>query len=443
MARKKGVKGSGMQPRKRSDGRWEARMTLGLDESTGKMIVKSVYGKTATECAQKLHALAAKVGNGTYVEPVRMTVAEWLDIWCAEYLGDVKASTASQYGSYVANHLKPVLGRIKLAQLRPHAIQAFYNQRLKSTTASRGLSAKTIKNLHGILHSALKQAMLLGYIPSNPADACVLPRIAPQEVSFLEESEIQSFLAAIAGHPFENVYKVDLFTGMRQGEILGLTWDCVDFDSGIIVIEKQLQKERHKGSGEYKLLSCKNDRVRRIRPAAFVMDVLREQHSFQMEQQQKAGEHWNNPWNLVFTNETGRYLCAFTVYKNFKKVMASIALPATRFHDLRHTYAMLSLQNGDDVKTVQHNVGHASASFTLDVYGHVSQRMQQESADRMQRFFETLAIPSATVSGQISGHLRPEIEKIPESAMLSGISTGGAGGIRSNHSMPKKRKGSK
>ena len=116
--------------------------------------------------------------------------------------------------------------------------------------------------------------------------------------------------------------------------------------------------------------------------------------------------------------------------------MVSIALPATRFHDLRHTYAMLSLQNGDDVKTVQHNVGHASASFTLDVYGHVSQRMQQESADRMQHFYETLSVPSTIVSGQISGHLRPQKVKIPESAMLSGISTGGAGGIRTHVSFP-------
>ena len=366
-----------------------------------------------------------------------MTVGQWLDIWYAEYLGDVKSSTISQYGSYIENHLKPGVGGIKLAQLRPHIIQTLYNQKVRSTSNPEGLSAKTIKNLHGILHSALKQAVLLGYISANPADACVLPRVVPQEVAFLEETEIQSFLAAVNGHPFETVYKVDLFTGMRQGEILGLTWDCIDFETGIVTIEKQLQKERLRGGGgQYRLVSNKNDRVRRIKPAPFVMELLQEQKLAQQEQQRIAGEHWSNPWNLVFTNTTGRHLCTDTVYKNFKRIMASIGLPATRFHDLRHTYAMLSLQNGDDIKTVQHNVGHATASFTLDVYGHVSQRMQQESADRMQSFFENLSAPLTTVSGQISGHLRPKIEKSPENTVFSRLSFGGDGGIRTHVRLP-------
>ena len=90
-------------------------------------------------------------------------------------------------------------------------------------------------------------------------------------------------------------------------------------------------------------------------------------------------------------HEIGEHLCAATVYKHFKKIVSDLGMPDVRFHDLRHTYAMLSLQNGDDSKTVQQNVGHATASFTLDVYGHVSDRMQKESADRMQNFYDGLA----------------------------------------------------
>ena len=196
-------------------------------------------------------------------------------------------------------------------------------------------------------------------------------------------------LETINGHKFENVYRVDLFTGLRQGEILGLTWDNVDFKNGIITVSQQLQKE-HVTGGQYGLVSNKNDRIRRLKPAGFVMEILKKQKVKQCEDQLKAGEFWNNEWNLVFTNEIGQHLCISTVYKNFKKIMAKIGLPETRFHDMRHTYAMLSLQNGDDIKTVQYNVGHATAAFTLDVYGHVSQRMQQESADRMQDYFEGL-----------------------------------------------------
>ena len=114
MGRKRAVKGAGLQPRKRADGRWEARIGAGIDPTPGKKLVKYVYGATSTECLQKLHALAAKLEAGTYVEPTRMTVEQWLDIWYAEYLGDVKKSTVSQYGSYLANHIKPCLGSIKL-----------------------------------------------------------------------------------------------------------------------------------------------------------------------------------------------------------------------------------------------------------------------------------------------------------------------------------------
>jgi len=304
-------------------------------------------------------------------------------------IGAVKQATVAHYGSHIEKNLKPRIGAIKLSALKPHAVQALYNSLLRSEDNPDGMSAKTVKNLHGVLHRALKQAVMLGYIPSNPTDACVLPRVEKKEVSFIEEDNISVLLEAIKGHRFENVYKVDLFTGMRQGEILGLTWDCVDFETSTLTICKQLQKE-HKKGGQYGLVSCKTDRVRRIRPAPFVMDILRQQRQKQRQERLLACGAWCNDWNLVFTNEIGGHLCTPTVYNHFKAIVQRIGLPAVRFHDMRHTYAMISLQNGDDIKTVQENVGHATAAFTLDVYGHVSQRMKQESADRMQGFFEGL-----------------------------------------------------
>ena len=145
-----------------------------------------------------------------------MTVAQWLDIWSKEYLGSVKQATVASYRGHIKNNLKPHIGAVKLMLLKPHQVQAVYNRLLRSENNPKGLSAKSIKNLHGVLHKAMKQAVMLGYIRSNPADGCILPRIEKAEVSFLEEDEIRALLEAIAGHQYEDVYKVALFTGLRQ-----------------------------------------------------------------------------------------------------------------------------------------------------------------------------------------------------------------------------------
>lgn len=390
MARKKAPNGSGTQPRKRTDGRWEARVQTGIDPGTGKPIMKYIYGKTAAECSKKQRAITAEVDKGVYLEPSKMTISQWLNIWYDDYLGAVKPLTRASYHNYIENHLKPNLGATKLSALQPHTVQEFYNRSLKSELNPDGISAKSIKNMHGVLHKALNQAVMLGYIRTNPTDACVVPRTEKKEVAFIKSEDIQTFLNAIEGDPFERVFKTDLFTGLREGEILGLTWDCVDFEHGIVTISKQLQKDHFKGA-QYHLVSCKTDRVRKIKPADFVMDTLRQQRKTQNANRLKAGNLWCNDWDLVFTNEVGEHLRISTVYNHFKRIVKKISLPDTRFHDMRHTYAMLSLQNGDDIKTVQQNVGHSTAAFTLDVYGHVSQKMQQESADRMQGFIEGLS----------------------------------------------------
>lgn len=389
MTKRKAANGSGTII-KRKDGRYEGRYVVGNDPGTGKLIRRSVYAPTQSECRKKLHAAIAALDAGTYMEPSKMTVGQWLEIWQREYLGNVKQSTAASYTSHIDTHIKPNIGAVKLAELKPHQVQAFYNKLTKSEQNPNGSSAKTVMNVHGSLHKAMKQAVLLGYIRSNPTEGCVLPRAEKKEVCFLEEDEIRVFLDAIHGHRFEQVYKIDLFTGLRQGEILGLTWDCVNFDTGTLTINKQLVKE-HKQGGRYSLASCKTDRVRRVKPAIFVMDLLKQRRAKQLEDRLLAGSLWQNDWDLVFTNEIGEHLCATTVYKHFKKIVSDLGLPDVRFHDLRHTYAMLSLQNGDDIKTVQQNVGHATASFTLDVYGHVSDRMQKESAKRMQDFYDGLS----------------------------------------------------
>ena len=361
---------------------YEARYTEGFDPRTGKQVQRSISDKSKKVVAQKLKAALAAIDAGTYKAPCKMTVAQWLDIWVAEYLNSVKPLTKHNYNKQVQKHLKPALGAARLETLDTHTIQRFYNSLIAS-----GLSPKTVKNIHGILHCALQQAIACDYIYRNPADACKLPKVTKPEIKPLEPEEIARLLKEAEQDDYCNLFIVAMFTGMRQGELLGLAWECVDFNSGIITVKQQLQCK----DGNYFLETPKSGKNRTILPAPIVMDALRNQLQRQQKEQEQAGKMWDNQFNLVFTDALGKYLVRRTVVKHFKKISQRAGISDdARFHDLRHSFAVSSLYAGDDIKTVQANLGHATAQFTLDVYGHVTQKMRQESANRMQKFYEQL-----------------------------------------------------
>ena len=180
-----------------------------------------------------------------------------------------------------------------------------------------------------------------------------------------------------------------MFTGLRQGEVLGLTWDCLDVERGTLLVKQQLRREQKKG-GKYYLSTTKTSKSRMLTLAPSVVRLFRLQMIKQNGMRAKAGELWQER-NLVFSNAVGSYLSYRTVYDCFKRLMAKIGSPDTRFHDLRHTYAVMAIQSGDDIKTVQENLGHATAAFTLDVYGHVTAQMRQDSANRMERLIQSVS----------------------------------------------------
>ncbi len=368
---------------------WEGRVTTGYDPGTGRQIQKSFTGKTQKEVLKKMQAIQVEVNNGTYREPCKMTVGEWLDIWQYDYLGGVKPFTVLKYAQYIRNQIIPALGAIKLEALNTPSIQRFYNSLGKPKGDKPGLSAKTIKGIHGVLHKSLSQAVAIGYLRFNPTDACKLPRMERKEIKPLDEKEISAFMNAAQGNRYEAILLVTLFTGLRRGEVCGLTWDCIDFKCGTILVNKQLQNIPGK-PGEYHLVSSKNGRDRTITAAPFVMDVLKRHKAQQAKEQLKAGPLWQNN-GFVFCNEMGERVSPHTVYDNFKKIAASIGRPDARLHDLRHSYAVAAFQAGDDPKTVQANLGHATATFTLDVYGHVTEKMKKDSANRMESFIQGIS----------------------------------------------------
>ena len=380
---KKAAKGSGTIRKKAvtRNGKqytyWEARVTTGRDPGTGKQVQRSFTGKTQKEVREKMQAAAVEVNQGTYTTPQRMTVGQWVDIWQRDYLGGLKPCTVRTYRTAVNSHIRPALGAVKLSDLHPHAVQGFIN--------GLELAPSSGRLVYQVLHTALEKAVTLGYIPRNPTIGCELPRRDRKEIHPLDDQQLAALLDAAAGHPLEQLIRVALFTGMRQSELLGLTWDAVDFDSGAISVDKQLSRLEHREkSGLF--VSPKSGKPRTITAAPLVMRSLHAQKVRQMEKQLLAGPLWDNPHGLVFTADTGRPLEQRNVNYQFRRITIAAGLEGVRFHDTRHTYAVNAIRAGDDIKTVQGNLGHASAAFTLDRYAHFTERMQKDSAARMESF---------------------------------------------------------
>lgn len=402
--------------RQRKNGKWEARYTVGTDPNTGKPIRKSIYGDTQAEVQKKLIAAQANIQNENYFEPSKMTLADYLEnVWLKDRMSSKKYSTVKSYTAIVRNHIIPVLGDKKLSEIKPHDIQKFCNRlavdghkvarlddnghvvKIDGETVYDGipLSAKTIKNIHGVLTKAFSDAVKLKHLDTSPMDDIELPKVVKPELTPLMDYQIKDFLAAAEKDMFHNIWSIMPFCGFRIGEVSGLTWDCISWKKGTIRIYQQLQK-RPRADGGLVFAPLKNSKPRTIMPAPFVMDVLRKQYEEQASQRLAAGDNWHG-WQteeerkkaLVFTMPNGDPINPATLWRHFKEVATEIGVDC-RVHDLRHTFAVLSLENGDDALTVSNNLGHATPSFTLSVYGHVSNTMRSQSAAHMQRYIDSL-----------------------------------------------------
>lgn len=385
MQKKKAPKGSGTIRRKivNSHGRqyeyWEARITTGRDPGTGRQVQRSFTGKSQREVREKLQAAAVAVNEGRYTLPSRLTVGGWLDIWQRDYLCSAKPATRSIYQNNVQNHIKPALGALRLAELQPHTVQSFVN-------GLEGLSPASVRLAYKVLRQALNKAVALDYLTKNPANGCELPRLEQREVHPLTDEDAAALLRQARGCAIEQLIWMALFTGCRLSELLGLTWDCIGSRS--ITINKQLARPEYRAAGLF--LTPKSGKSRTLIPAPSVMTALSAQQRRQAADRLLAGPGWQNTPGLVFTMPNGAPFDQWRVDTLFHRLAARAGLEGVRFHDLRHTYAVNALRAGDDIKTIQSNLGHATAAFTLDRYAHFTAPMQQDSANRMEGFIQDI-----------------------------------------------------
>ena len=363
--------------RKRKDGRWEGRYTAGHDPETGKAIYKNVLGRSQAEVKEKLKQAIGETQALDVTKVGKYTIGQWMEVWFQDYAKiKVRPSSHQTYQGYIHNHIRPNIGDIPLEKLTSLDLQKFYKKllttgrvdRVEAKGQPKGLSAKTVRNIHQILSSALKLAQEQRLILTNPAEGCALPRVEHQEMKTLTTVQLASFFREARESGVFELYYLELATGLRRGELLGLKWEDVDLDRGDLRVRRQVSRI----NGEVVEAPLKTKNAYRILPLAEdTVSVLK-------EQRRKVG---NSPW--VFPSPNGGPISPDSVLHMLHRVLKRAGLPKVRFHDLRHTFATLALQNGVDVKTVSGMLGHFSAGFTLDTYAHITSAAQRQAAQTM------------------------------------------------------------
>ena len=383
---KRAAQGSGTI-RQRSNGSWEARFTVGRDPGSGRQIQKSVYGKTQKEVRQKMTAALADIDKGTYNSPVKMMVGQWLDEWLNTYKTNVTDSTRHKYETDIRVNIKPYIGCIQLQALTNHDIRKLLNS-LASDHSKKSLSC-----IKGVLHAALEQAYVNGYIVCNPVDKVKeLPKAgnAKRTITPLTAKQIDDFLAVIKGSPYEMIFKVTLFTGLRLGEVSGLQWKNISFTDGTITIDHQMKRSK---DGVYYFDETKTHLCRKIKPAPAVIGLLKAQKKIQAEKKLKVGSLWNEePFSdLVFTNDFGKYYGANTLLHNVQRSAEKIGVTGFTFHDLRHTFAVSALLAGDDIYSISKMLGHSDIKITLNTYSHFTDDLRNKASANMETFIQALS----------------------------------------------------
>ncbi len=363
--------------------RYYAVIYEGVDPATGRGRHRwHRAGPTRKEAERVLTDLVKRHHDGEYRPPEKITVGEYLERWLPTRKQPLASSTFSSYERNIRLHVVPYIGSIPLQQLAPEDLDDLYAHLLSNGRHNKGggpLSPKTVRLVHSVIHKALADAHRKGSVSRNVAEIADPPKISTRarpKMTVWNADELRRFFDLIDGHHLYTAFYVKANTGMRRGEVLGLTWQSIDFDNARLSVTQTVT------APDYELMvSDVKTRysLRTIDLDRRTVAVLRAWRTRQLEEHMRYGIRTDDS-GFVFAKPDGDPFHPDYFSQSFERLVAKMDLPTIRLHDLRHTHATLLIQTGVPVKVVSERLGHSSPAFTMTVYQHVLPGMQADAA---------------------------------------------------------------
>jgi integrase len=373
--------------RRRGDRSWEIKFDLGTDPLTGKRLTRyHSFKGTKREAEAELTRLKAGADAGTYVDPSKTTLSEFIDRWLSDWApANVTPKTLERYKQLTSLHVKPHLGASRLQKVKALHFAELYGklQRAKADGGA-GLHPRTVGHVHRLAHRILSHALKWGLLVSNPVSSADPPPVERTEIEIMTPDQVNAVLPALRGRTIYPIAVLGLATGMRRGELLALRWGDVDFDAGKVRVERSL--EQTKAGLRFKSPKTKSGR-RNVSLPASVVTELRAHWRRQQEGRLALGIGKASGEDLVFTRADGATIIPDALSKEWARLVRSLKLPDVTLHAWRHTHASQLIAAGLDIVTVSRRLGHGNPSITLTVYAHLFSNTDARAAEIIEAAF--------------------------------------------------------